>query len=111
LLSIGAFAHLYKRTGRQVIWALSPGVSTTTAFDGFLFHLGGSALLGRETRLVITLGATFKESAQLDQRYRVDATYPTEALPREVPTVKVFPRAGWFVALTYNLSSFKKSEE
>lgn len=111
LLSIGAFAHLYKRTGRKVSWALSPGVSTTTAFDGFLFHLGGSALLGRETRLVITLGATFKESALLDRRYRVDTPYPTDVLPKEVATVKVFPRAGWFLALTYNLSSFSKSKE
>ncbi len=111
LLSIGAFAHLYKRTGRQVSWALSPGVSTTTAFDGFLFHLGGSALLGRETRLVITLGGTFRESALLDRRYQVDSAYPTESLPQEVPTIRVFPRVGWFLALTYNLSSFKVSKE
>ncbi|MPR35239.1 hypothetical protein [Salmonirosea aquatica] len=111
LLSIGAFAHLYKRTARKTSWALSPGVSTTTAFDGFLFHLGGSVLMGRETRLVLTLGATFKGSTLLDGRYRTDRSYPTETLPREVPTVQVFPRTGWFVALTYNLSSFRKSKE
>jgi uncharacterized protein YqiB (DUF1249 family) len=111
LLSIGAFAHLYKRTGRQVSWALSPGISTTTAFDGFLFHLGGSALLGRETRLVVTLGATFRESTLLDRRYRVDTMYPAAALPQEVPTIRVFPRGGWFLAFTYNLSSFKVSKE
>lgn len=111
LLSVGAFAHLYKRTGRQVSWAISPGLSTTTAFDGLLFHLGGSALLGRETRLVITLGGTFRESILLDRRYRVDSAYPTESLPQEVPTVRVFPRVGWFLALTYNLSSFKVSKE
>lgn len=111
LLSIGAFAHLYKRTGRTVSWAISPGVSTTTAFDGLLFHLGGSALLGRETRLVITLGGTFRESTLLDRRYRVDRAYPKESLPQEVPTIRVFPRVGWFLALTYNLSSFKVSKE
>ncbi len=111
LLSVGAFAHLYKRTGRQVNWAISPGVSTTPAFDGLLFHLGGSALLGRETRLVITLGATLKESTLLDRRYQVDRAYPTEMLPQEVPTIGVFPRIGWFLALTYNLSSFKASKE
>ena len=111
LLSIGAFAHLYKRTGRAVSWAISPGVSTTTAFDGLLFHLGGSALLGRETRLVITLGGTFRESTLLDRRYQVDKAYPKESLPKEVPTIRVFPRAGWFLALTYNLSTIKAAKE
>lgn len=111
LLSVGAFAHLYKRTGRAVSWAISPGLSTTTNFDGLLFHLGGSALLGRETRLVITIGGTFRESTLLDRRYRVDTKYPTQSLPRDVPTIRVFPRAGWFLALTYNLSSFKVSKE
>ena len=111
LLSVGAFAHLYRRTGRAVSWAISPGVSTTTAFDGLLLHLGGSALLGRETRLVITVGGTFRESALLDRRYQVDTKYPTQSLPREVPTIRVFPKAGWFVALTYNLSSFKVSKQ
>lgn len=111
LLSIGAFAHLYKRTGRVVSWAISPGVSTTTAFDGFLFHLGGSALLGRENRLVITLGGTFRESTLLDRRYQVDKAYPKESLPQQVPTIRVFPRVGWFLALTYNLSTFKASKE
>ena len=111
LLSVGALAHLYKRTDRKVRWALSPGVSTTTAFDSFLFHLGGSALLGRETRLVATIGATFKESTLLDRRYQVNMAYPTETLPVDVATIKAFPRTGWFVALTYNLSSFKKSKE
>ena len=33
LLSIGAFAHLYKRTGRAVSWAISPGAVSDTQLD------------------------------------------------------------------------------
>ncbi|WP_373512409.1 hypothetical protein [Persicitalea sp.] len=111
LLSIGAFAHIYKRRAKKVKWALSPGVSTTTAFDSFLFHLGGSAIFGSEDRLVITLGTTLKESSLLDRKFKEDSDYKTKVLPKDVSVIKAFPRFGAFLALTYNLSSLKKPKE
>ncbi|WP_247236431.1 hypothetical protein [Telluribacter sp. SYSU D00476] len=109
LMSLGALAHIYKRSINNTKLVISPGVSTTTAFDSFMFHLGLSAIFGRKDRFVITLGTTLKESTILDKRYEVDTPYSTKELPKEVPTIKVFPRGGWFLSLTYNLSSLKKN--
>lgn len=111
ILSIGALAHIYWRVKGKFNVALSPGVSTTVAFDSFLFHLGLSTTLGRQERLVLTVGTTLKESIILDRRYAVNVAKKRDEYPAEVPTIKVFPRGGAFFALTYNLSSLKKTKE
>jgi len=108
LLSVGAFMHIYRRSGTNFNVAISPGLSTTTSFDGLNFHLGGSAIIGRQERLVITLGATAREVKVLDTHYREDVPYLKSDLPNSPPTVKVFPKFGWFLGLTYNWSRLKK---
>lgn len=108
LLSVGAFMHIYRRSGTNFNLAISPGLSTTTSFDGLNFHLGGSAIIGRQERLVLTLGATAREVKVLDTHYREDVPYMKSDLPDSPPTVKVFPKFGWFISLTYNWSKLKK---
>ncbi|MDH4297262.1 MAG: hypothetical protein OEV74_13330 [Cyclobacteriaceae bacterium] len=107
LLSVGAFMHIYRRSGTNFNVAISPGLSTTTAFDGLNFHLGGSAIFGRRERLVLSVGATAREVKVLDHHYRLDESYLITELPSAPPTVKVFPKFGWFVSMTYNWSKLK----
>jgi hypothetical protein len=106
LLSVGALMHIYCRSGSNFNWAISPGVSTTTAFDGINLHLGVSAIIGGENRCVITFGGVLRESKILDKNYTYDTQYSTKDIPDSPPTVKVFPRAGMFLGLTYNFSKF-----
>ncbi len=108
MLSVGGFAHIYKRTGRSVTIALSPGISTTLNLDGVNLHLGGSIIFGRKNRGIITAGATFKESAVLNSNYSYDGSYTKKLLPDDPPSTKKFPVVGWFVALTYNISKLQK---
>lgn len=106
LLSVGALMHIYCRSGGKVNWAISPGVSTTTAFDGINLHLGASLILGAENRFIITLGGVVRESKILDRNYSFDTLYSKKDLPAAPPTIKVFPRGGLFLGLTYNFSKF-----
>lgn len=108
LLSVGALMHIYCRSGKKVNYAFSPGLSTTTAFDGINFHLGGSVLFGMEDRLVITAGLVIREAKILDRNYEFDTNYAKKLLPEAPPTIKVFPKAGGFLSLTYNWSKVKK---
>ena len=108
LLSVGAFMHIYKRSGTNVNIAISPGLSTTTSFDGLNFHLAGSAIFGKQERLVVSAGATAREVKVLDRNYQEDVSYLRTDLPGTPPTVKVFPRFGWFIALSYNWTKLKK---
>ena len=107
LLSIGALMHIYKRKCGKVQIAFSPGLSTTTGFDELNFHLGLSAIFGRKNRIVFTGGLTFREAKILDTNYEYDTIYKKDELPESPPTIKVFPRTGGFVSLTYNFSKFK----
>ncbi len=108
LLSIGALMHIYKRSGTNFNWGISPGLSTTTAFDGLNFHLGPTFLFGKKERIVITAGITFREAEILDKSYSYNTTYLKSELPESPPTIKVFPISGGFLSVTYNLSSLKK---
>jgi hypothetical protein len=107
LLSLGALMHIYYRTGGKVNIALSPGLSTSTAFDALNFHLGGSAIFGRKNRIVLTGGITMREAKILDKNYQYNTNYARKDVPESPATIKVFPQVGWFVSLTYNFSKFK----
>lgn len=107
LISVGALMHIYKRSGNNVNWAISPGLSTSTVFDGINFHLGGSAIFGGENRIVITGGMVLRESKILDKNYNYSTQYLKNDMPDSPPTIKVFPKVGWFFSLTYNFSKFK----
>ncbi|WP_298342234.1 hypothetical protein [uncultured Algibacter sp.] len=107
MLSIGALMHIYYRQGEKVNWAISPGLSTTSELDGLNFHLGASAIFGRKNRLVITGGVTMREAIILDRNYKFDVEYNKSELPESPPTIKAFPKFGWFLSLTYNFSKFK----
>lgn len=106
LLSIGALMHIYCRSGGNINWAISPGISTTTDFKGMNYHLGGSVLFGSKNRLVITLGAILREANILDRNYSYNTQYLKKDLPDSPPLIKAFPQWGVFLGLTYNYSRY-----
>lgn len=107
LLGIGGLMHIYWRSGYKVNWAISPGISTTTGFDAANFHLGASLLSSGKNRIAVTAGLTLKESKIVDRRFELGTPYAKSTLPEAPPTIKVFPKAGWFLSLTYNWSREK----
>lgn len=107
LLSVGALIHIYYRSGDWFNWTISPGLSTTTALDGINLHLGATGIFGGENRFIITIGTTLREAIILDKKYTLDQTYAKKLLPDKPPTIKVFPKVGWFFSFTYNFSKFK----
>lgn len=107
LISVGGLMHIYWRSGNKVNYAISPGLSTTTALDGINFHLGASAIFGGENRLVLSAGLVLREAKILDRNFNYNTNYAKSDMPETVPTIKVFPKAGWFFGVTYNWSKLK----
>jgi hypothetical protein len=110
LLSMGAFMHIYKRSYKNVKVAFSPGLSTNENFDGLIYHLGLSLLVGKKDRLVFTTGLSAKSSNVLDNNYKLGESYITADLPENPSTLEFFPKFGYFFSLSYNLSGKKSSE-
>lgn len=110
LVSVGALMHFYKRSLSAVKLGGSLGVSTTAAVTDLLFHAGPSLFIGSENRVVISGGLTLKSSSLLDQKLQTNTIYTKLQSPDAIPTVSVFPRAGYFISLTYNFTALKASK-
>ncbi len=110
MISIGALAHFYRRTNKTTHLAFSPGVSTTLNFDAVNIHVGGSIIFGRENRGILTIGPVFRETKILRNGYGYNKEYLKKLLPDDPPTSNKFPAVGAFIAFTYNISRFQKSE-
>jgi hypothetical protein len=108
MLAVGALMHFYKRSPACLKFGGSLGVSTTADFETLNFHAGPSLIFGSENRFILTAGLTFKTSSQLDRQLDMNTTYTKLESPDDIPTVKVFPKAGAFISITYNISKFSK---
>lgn len=106
-LGIGAMVHFYKRTYKMVKPAFSAGASTTANFDDLNFHIGPSLIVGDKDRIIISTGLALKSAKVLDRQLKTDHAYNKEESPDDIPTVSQFPKAGWFIGVTYNISRFK----
>lgn len=106
LLAIGALMHIYKRSPANFKIGGAVGVSSTFNFDVLNFHVGPSLIFGDKERVCLTFGITAREIDRLDKNYKSDIPYNSKLLPESIPTYKVFPKLGTFIALTYNFSRF-----
>lgn len=107
-VGIGALMNIYWRSPSHIKGGGAIGVSTTTGFDALNLHLGLSLILGDKERFCITPGLVLREVDGLDNRYVIGNTYATALLPEAVPVTKKFPKSGFFVSFTYNVSRFGK---
>jgi len=108
LFGLGALMHIYRRSPSAFKVGFAVGASTTTNFDVVNLHAGVSFILGDKERFCITPGITLREAKVLDKSYALDTVYDITTLPEEVPTIKKFPVAGFFLSFTYNVSRFNK---
>jgi hypothetical protein len=112
LPSIGLMLHVYQRTYKSFKPAISIGFSTTNATD-VKYYFGGSAILGKNQRWVLSAGICGGEKEVLKSNFGegkemlVSSNYKENHL--EIETNKKF-KVGGFVAFTFNLfgSSTKK---
>lgn len=111
MLSVGALMHFYKRSPTCVKIGGSLGVSTTADLSTLNFHVGPSLIFGNESRIILTGGLTLKTSSVLDRQLEMNKTYSKLESPDDIPLVNIFPKAGAFISITYNVSRFAKGPE
>ena len=109
--TIGAIAlmHVYPKLG-NLKPALSVGIGASTNLN-YSFLLGGSLILGRKNRIVLSGGYNYSNVKRLAKNYlQVDEK---RLLPQEKTEVSTYNKGkgGFFLSLTYSLGLTKKSQE
>lgn len=104
LLSVGGLLHLYYLQDGFIKPGISIGVSSSSGFDILNLHGGLSIILGDKQRFIISAGLTLRESKVLDREYQLNQPYKTALLPDTPPVTTIFPKAGGFFSLTYNIT-------
>ncbi|GAB4017514.1 hypothetical protein [Spirosoma koreense] len=108
-LALATLGHLYWRTawfkgGLNAGLSLGAGVTT----QGRPVYLaGGSLMLGRQQRLVLSVGAAVGTRKELSSRYDNTANYYLTA-PATSFTYVDHTRTKWFVGLTFNFGQNEK---
>jgi len=99
--AVGGFVHIHPRTANNSNWAATFGLSSTdlSSFNG---HLGFSYYIGREQRVIGTIGGTFGQISLLSSQFNEDEIYKKDEIPTEIPTTNTF-RLGGFIGISYNL--------
>lgn len=104
---LGIFFHSSFRNGSS--WA--PGISLGTSLDISKFninsfYLGGSLLIGKRNKVIITAGPAFRLTQELKENFK-ENTQVTGVKEINDITTKNF-KIGVFFALTYNLTTKQK---
>jgi len=98
-IGISIMAHFYRRMGKRLNFAISPGFSLDT--DSRINYLiGGSFILGLEQRFIINAGLNFGKIKELSEVYEEGEIIPTTIT--ELPQRDKWSR-GIFIGLSYNL--------
>lgn len=111
--SLSAMMHIYDRSSTYHTFGGTFGVSANfTSLDslnlGFL--LGGSYIIGRKKKVIITLGASANRVNIFNNKlYSYDKLYSLDTDFSDL-TKNVF-KASFFFSISYNLSRIKEAEE
>lgn len=101
--STGALIHVSFLGCKNLDWAISTGASFLVESTQMRWHLGGSMLLGKQRRLVISLGASLGTGIpSLHPSYSKDRAYSKANLEGKTLLQKT-PQLGAFLGITYNL--------
>ena len=96
-------AHAYVRTGWRVNLSITGGFMIDNNI-ATRYLIGGSLLLGREQRVILTWGKAFGKVKRLDDGLKEGQPYMYGTGAKTVPTRDVTDSA-WFVGVTFNLGS------
>lgn len=99
--SICAFMHAYYKFNKYINLGISIG-ATLSDFENAGFYLGGSILLGKSQRIVLTGGATVQKIDYINGKYHVGEILPSKEVDDLV--AKSY-RWGGFFAITYNITT------
>ncbi|MFK7799464.1 MAG: hypothetical protein AB8E82_18580, partial [Aureispira sp.] len=107
--SAGALIHVSFFGCKSIDLAVSAGASTRIESGEMRWHLGGSVILGKARRLVLSVGATLGTSVQeLNPNYTLERPYLRADLQDKTIHQEV-PQIGAFLGITYNLPIKTKS--
>lgn len=104
-ISIGVFGHIYTRIRRDVNLGGMFGVSLGTD-QRVYYHVGLSALIGKNDRLIINSGISFAKSKYIDTQFEAGQIIKRSSAPTTIPQEEA-TRAGFFIGLSYNLNLIK----
>lgn len=102
MFSMGAFLHAYTRVSGYLNAGLVVGGSLGTD-QRFYTHFGGSLIIGKSDRLILSGGLSIAKSDMLSSRYDEKQLLKTAIAPEIIPIEKV-TRVGGFFSLTWNLN-------
>ncbi|MBO0950991.1 hypothetical protein [Fibrella forsythiae] len=103
-LGLITLAHAYVRTGWRVNLAFTGGFMIDNNI-ATRYLVGGSLLIGREQRLILTYGLAYGKVKRLDDGLDLGKPYVYSSTgARTVPTRDMTERS-WFFGLSYNLGS------
>ncbi len=99
--TIGAFAHIYRRSGTNFNWGGVFGVSTNS-LGSLGFHPGISFIFGSKQRIILNTGVTIGQVSLLAEPFNEVDLFPSAMVPDNVTTSNFF-RPGMYFAIAYNL--------
>jgi hypothetical protein len=105
---VGAFMHIYRRSGTNVSWGGLFGVGA--GFQNFddanvSFYTGASLILGKKEKIMINAGLSFLKVERLKEpEFVVGNEYTTADFNLDAITEKIF-KGSVFVSITYNLTN------
>lgn len=100
-------AHGYFRTGRQVAYGFTAGLSYNFQNENLNYVLGGSLLLGQEQRLILTAGMFLGKRKVLPKYYKIDTDYDRIRFENQYSTTINYHEVwdcAFGIAVSYNLN-------
>lgn len=106
---VGFLAHFYPRT--STIMNVSVTAGALVRQQGVGVCAGGSVLLGKRQRLVLSGGAIFGKVKRLKPAWEVDVEYEEQnaALGGEVPYTETYTQFSYFFGFSYNFAGVQLS--
>ncbi len=108
--TIGAMMHVLYRTSGSVTGGLAIGLGTdVTSLSALQIFAGGSLVLGRDERFILSGGFAASPVDYLNGKYELGRTYAKDQIDESDLTKETF-RPGWFIGFSYNLTKIKTEE-
>jgi hypothetical protein len=108
--TIGAMMHVLYRTSGSVTGGLAIGLGTdVTSLSALQIFAGGSLVLGRDERFILSGGFAASPVDYLNGKYELGKTYAKDQIDESDLTKETF-RPGWFIGFSYNLTKIKTEE-
>jgi hypothetical protein len=107
--TIAGLLHTSFRSNSMFAFGFSLGASIDlTSLNLNSFFPGISLLIGKKEKTIFTIGPAFKKVKQIKSIYDTNTTYDTSIQVTDITSEQF--KIGWFVGISYNLTSKQKSK-